>query len=411
MSKPLTILVPCLQDFFSASGKAFTGAQHFTSNFFDYFDHTEHTVIGVALGPRPATKSVTCTTLDRRGKPWLEVQVFAPTADILRYANGYPDPQLDKIVDKLAAAFRRLKPDVFCTNGFSAVYYLFFAAAKKAGLPIVTIHHGIWTMEAKANDTIRRSNLKLRQNTEKQLIRGSAVNIFLTQLSYRLFARQVGRVPRRQRRFITLPYNPIFATSKKSVSPAANTASRKHIRVGLIGRWDPVKNHAAYLALAKTAQQQNLPWKFLAATTPTPALEALQPIYEDYLQHIETFGHMDPATLKKFYQKLDIIVVPSHLETFCGVVMEAVLQHKPVLIAPKVGWVDTFKAYGLRSWVISFRNPRRVLRRMHALLDEQPPADLVEAIRRQNHPQAVFAEYEKIFTEVAEAYAHSPTRI
>lgn len=56
---------------------------------------------------------------------------------------------------------------------------------------------------------------------------------------------------------------------------------------------------------------------------------------------------MVPQELREFYRTLDIVVVSSHFETFCGVVMEAIFQGKPVLISPGVGRVDIFEECGL----------------------------------------------------------------
>jgi glycosyltransferase involved in cell wall biosynthesis len=396
MTKPLKILIPCLKDFFVSKGNAFTGAQHFTSNFFDYFDQTPHTLIGIAFTNPPEKKSIKIKTQKREGKPWLDVNIRVLTTEILRYAQGEPDPELNAMIDDIAEAFRKTQADIFFMNGLSALTYVLFRAAERAGIPIVTVHHGIWSLESQAFTAISKKSLQQRRNMERQLVRGSVQNIFLTQLSYRIFALTIGRVPRRQRRFITLPYNPVFADKK-----VPRSRPHQNLRIGLIGRWDPVKNHEAYLNLAKEARRQQLPWEFFAATAINPDLPALKPILEEYTAYISVRAHMTPQKLKLFYRSLDVIVVPSLIETFCGVVMEAVLQHKPVLIAPRVGWADTFKEYGLRRWVMPFHNPRRVIRRIKRLAGQTPPPALINDVLKHNHPEAVFAEYEKLFTEVA----------
>lgn len=396
MKKGLRILAPCHKDFFLSHAKSYTGAQHFTSNLLVYFENTLHTLIGVAFDTPLKERGISTECVYKGETPWLMVRMLLPTLDILKIPIGEEDEKTREIINHLAEAFLALKPDLFFLNGLSAITYILMRAAVKAGIPIVTTHHGLWFWEASVHPGISKMGIELRKKIERETVIFSEKNIFLSPLSLRFFEKHVGAIPPHQAVVITLPYNPLFCEQKKRPTHL----KKESFRVGLIGRWDPVKNHHAYLALAKEAKRQELDWEFVAATSMSHSTAALEDIYEEYTECIETYPHMQPEELKTFYEALDIVLVPSHVETFCGVVMEAILQGKPVLISPGVGWVDAFEEYGLAHWITSFEDPARVIEKIKHIVHEVPPQKLVDDVLHDNHPEVVFAQYEKLFQEV-----------
>lgn len=408
MQRSLRILVSCQKDFFSfhekytGLGKDYTGATHFTSNFFTYFERTPHILMGVAFENPSQSKIMKIKRHRKEKAPWLLIDFSVPTRDILCLPSGEADEYITDAVDRIAEEFASLKPDVFFLNGFSAKAYLLFRAAVKAGIPVVSAHHGLWFLEAFAHSIIPPEAILRRKAAERDIVALSAKNIFLSYLSKRVFEEYVGEIPPEHFSLIALPYNSLFAEREDIPTPL-----RKKIRVGMVGRWDPIKNHQAYLVLAKEAKARGLDWEFVAATLLNPKVEALVNIHEEYPEFITVYPHMDPEELREFYRSLDIVVVPSHFETFCGVVMEAMLQGKPVLISPGVGWVDAFEEYGLEHWITLFENPARVLEKIKQVVHEAPPQRLIDDVLRDNSPDAVFSLYEKLFSEVVEEHERS----
>ncbi len=401
MQKSLRILVSCQKDFFSfydkytGLGKDYTGATHFTSNFFTYFERTSHVLMGVAF-ENPSQSKIVEPKRHIKGKaPWLLINFSVPTRDILCLPSGAADKYITDAIDRIAEEFTLLKPDVFFLNGFSAKAYLLFRAAVKAGIPVVSAHHGLWFLEAFAHAIIPQEAILRRKAAERDIVASSAKNIFLSPLSKRVFEEYVGKIPPQHFSLIALPYNPLFAEQ-----PDAPMPLHKKIRVGIVGRWDPIKNHHAYLELTKKARAQGLDWEFVAVTLLNPQVEALANIHDEYSDFITVYPHMDPKELRELYRTLDIVVVPSHFETFCGVVMEAILQGKPVLISSGVGWVDAFEEYGLAHWITSFEDPAFVIEKIKQMVHEVPPQKLIDDVLRENSPEVVFAQYERLFQEV-----------
>ena len=400
MRTNVRIIVPLSKELFGDDGKPYTGAQHFSSLFLKYFDMTQHTIIGLGLESPPGDVGITCRTVDRGANPWLWASLYLPTQDILAIADGRETAEATQIIHTLSREFLALKPDVFFLNGLSAITYLFALAAHRAGIPIVTTYHGIWAIEAGAHPALAKSKdaVRLRAAIERQIASWSTETIFLTDLSYRIFRKNIGRVPTAKRKIIPIPYNPVFS-EKNPTTPITRARTTK--KIGLVGRWDPIKNHEAYLALAKEAAQQKLPWEFVAATTPNEAVTALKELVTEYKKNIVLTSHLAPIQLKDFYRDLDAVIVPSHFETFCGVVMEALLQEIPVLVSPRVGMSDILKKFGLKRWIMPFKSPRKVIRRLKKALAVPVPPEIRMYLLRENEAENIFKQYEEIFIKVA----------
>jgi glycosyltransferase involved in cell wall biosynthesis len=396
--KDLRIIAPFSKDFLTDTAKAYTGAQHFSRLFLEYFDQTSFTVIGMALTEKLAETGVAVKKAVRNGKPWLSVSLNVTTKEILLTTLGKESKETRKIIHDLGQELLAEKPDIFFLNGLSAVAYLFALAAEDAGIPIVSVHHGVWTLEAGAHPALVKDGeaIRLRKKAEKRLIDFSKRNIFLTRRSYRFFREAVGRIPKHQQAFISLPYNPAFVP----LNPHPPRVDSVKKRIGLIGRWDPIKNHEAYLALAHEAKKQKLPWTFVSATTISPHMVALQSILEDYEKTIEIVPHLSPSKLRDFYRSLDVIIVPSHFETFCGVVMEALMQQIPVLVSPGVGMADVLMAEGMGSSVISFDSPKKTIQRLRKLMSVPVPERVREHMIEHFEADDIFGEYKKLFLEV-----------
>jgi hypothetical protein len=80
--------------------------------------------------------------------------------------------------------------------------------------------------------------------------------------------------------------------------------------------------------------------------------------------------------------------------------MEALLQNKPVLLSPTVGWGDTLKNYKLNDWIMPFGDSKKVITRIKKISVQTPPKRLLNDIIKYNHPDYVFKQYEKVFKEV-----------
>lgn len=376
---------------------SFSGAHKFSEDLLSYIAQTRHSYCGVAFTkPTDRIPNNFQTRIKKIGKQnrWLVVSTQIDTADILSLATNKPRQAALDIVRRLSDQIKKQNADVFYLNGFSAMSFLLFKAVQQAGLPIVAGHHGIWVKESLAIvQDYPAHNLKLRIKAEAQLARHATKNIFLTAAGLKEYEKLVSRVPEKQATIIPLPYDPVFLNPKL---PARHAASRGPLSIGMVARWDKVKNHEAFLAAARHAQEQNLDWQFFAVTRlhPYPPYRTME---KEYAQRIKILPQMPPRQLKKFYQKMDVIVSPSAFETYSGVVMESLLQNRPVVISPHVPWTKEYKQYGLRRLITDFKNPQKTVRILQVAANTPISAKIIAKIRKTNKPQAIYAEYLKTF--------------
>ncbi len=380
------------------ASKNYTGPLHWSNMLIKAFSKTKHSFTAVVFEKsekkdKPYFKSK--LVKDGRNK-WLVLNIWIPTALIIASKAHYT-PEARGIIDQVKKAILATKPDAYYVNGFSALTFLLMQAAHELDIPSIATHHGIWLKEYMAlrRDLIKTS-IKWRKELEKDIVRYATKNIFLSNLSLREFERHLIKVPKNQLEFVRIPYNPIFANKKK---PAKNKNGKK-LNILMVGRWDAVKNHGAYLELAKEAQRQKLPWTFFSVCNIFP-YSHYDNIKEDYLKYIKVIPAMSAAELKKMYAKADIVIIPSHFDVYPGVVTESILQNRPMLISKNVGWVDEFKLHGVEHWIDSFSNPRKTLLKIKQTAKENVPASLYNDVLHHNNPSFVFKKYFELFEEVA----------
>jgi len=98
---------------------------------------------------------------------------------------------------------------------------------------------------------------------------------------------------------------------------------------------------------------------------------------------------MDNRKLSNFYSKMDLIVCPSHFETYGNVAQEAIASGTPALITPTMGVAETFRRFGLDRWIIDFSSPARAAKAMEIALSETVDPLLRNDMRREMNPQRI----------------------
>lgn len=376
---------------------SFAGAHIFSRDFLEYFSKTGHTFTAVSfIKPKGKLKGNFSVSPTWKGKnKWLIFQTKVTSDEIMTLLKPNPPAKIMNIVQRLAEEMKKEKADLFLLNGFSAMMCLIMRAAKLAGIPVVAIHHGLWFKENEAIiKQLGKSNFEKRKLLEKEIGKHSAKNIFLNEYTVNEYQKVLGKIKSSQIKIIPLPYNPIFLNKKL---PPPNNSPIK--RIGLVARWDRIKNHDGFLSLAYEAKRQNLPWEFYAITK-IQKYEPYSLMAEDYKKTIKIVTQITPIKLKKFYQRMDLVVVPSRFETYSAVAMEALLQNRPVIVSQQVPWAEIFEKNGLKSWVADFENPAKTVKILGSALKQTPPKSLLKKITIINNPSHIYGEYIKTLLSV-----------
>ncbi len=376
----------------------YTGPLHFSSMFVNSFEKSKHRftcIVFEKMSPVEGTHFE--STYEKQGKnSWLALKIWIPTGQIIQ-SKKKMDTGTRSMIDQVKQAIAETKPDLYFLSGFSALTFLILQAVHELGVPVVTTHHGVWFREYMALDKklVPPSTIPYRKELEMDTVRFAKKNVFLSNMSLQIMEKNLIKVPKNQLTFIRIPYNPVFV-NKKFPSPNKD----KKLNILMVGRWDGVKNHEAYLALAKAAKKKKLPWTFHAVCN-IGNYPHYNKIAKEYQKYIKVVPAMAPKDLKKMYEQSNITILPSHFDVYPGVVTESVLQNRPVLISKNVGWVDEFEKHGVSHWITDFTKPEQVLKKIESVSKESVPKSLYNDIVTNNNPESIFKKYFKLFEEAA----------
>jgi glycosyltransferase involved in cell wall biosynthesis len=293
---------------------------------------------------------------------------------------GIPKPTLAAI-KKVKALVKSINPDVVLINGFHVSNWIFLTAASELKIPIYSVLHGLWFNEISTEMTSHGRKLTL--SMEADIARFSKKLFFVSQFSLEQFEKNVIRVDRKKLKAIPLPYNPVYGSPPKS----HNTG--KTFNIGMVSRWDPIKNPKGFLDVAMQASKLKLPWKFHAVMTFTKNQE-LAPLKRDFRKYVKMLPPARPKDLKKFYGKMDLMLLPSEFDVLGAVVMEAALQNRLTLISQNVGWKYDYKKFGMSGMIDPFTDPLKTVGKIRKYLRKSPPKNFVRNIRKVHSPDAIF---------------------
>lgn len=70
----------------------------------------------------------------------------------------------------------------------------------------------------------------------------------------------------------------------------------------------------------------------------------------------------------KFYRKINVVIAPSHFETFGNVAMEAIAVGTPALVSKRMGVYEVFTRLGLDDLILDFNDIEGVIRRIDEII-------------------------------------------
>ncbi|HVX91396.1 MAG TPA: glycosyltransferase family 4 protein [Candidatus Paceibacterota bacterium] len=375
-----------------------TGTERFARDFAAYATEHGHEWIGIVampLGDEPRTipgahPGVQFTTVDFGNLADIPLEDHA-TLESLEQAQAAAH-------ERLATVVRDARADLMFLNGFSHSSWMLYRAGMRAGVPIVIQHAGIFVRELEAHAHLYpASYIALARAMELEAARGARANVFLNEHSRRAFIESVGSDDIASSVIIPLPH--AGWAFRGTYAPSAGPRRR----IGAVARWDRIKNHEAILAFAEEAARQDMPWEIVVVTTipDTPKRAAFKQRYRSVITVVD---RMERTELADFYRSLDALVLPSHFETAGGVVMEALAEGKPTLIAPQVGWVDEYRELGMSHWITDFSNPAVAVAALTAQFAQPawPELERFAAYVQSTHnPEHVFTSYLDLFSSLA----------
>lgn len=298
------------------------------------------------------------------------------------------------LVGTLEEILDREKPDLVFINGLSAFVWALLVAAAHKKIPVVVQHAGIMTFEV-ANYAHRFSKAGLRTlyGIEKDFARKATVNIFLNNYSKKIFEEEVLKTKKGAALIIPLPCEAPQHIPKKTKKTTGN------VEIGVVARWDKIKNHKAILDLAEYARSQGAPWR-ISVVTQIPDTNIQAEFKDAYRKNIRILPPRSLQALRTFYRSMDIMLLPSTFDVSPHVVLEAAFEGVPTVISPQVGYAPFFRRNGASEFVVGFKNTAKAYNQISVLVKRNYPAILVKKIIAKHDPLRVMQQYDKCFRNV-----------
>ncbi|OGN03117.1 MAG: hypothetical protein A2655_00730 [Candidatus Yanofskybacteria bacterium RIFCSPHIGHO2_01_FULL_43_42] len=374
------------------------GPARFTIEFSAFIVSHGHSWTGLLHGPGGAEPLEELLRVDT-GRSFFKISSQSATQEALRKVSEGVAPEVffAKDIETVAELMRQDSPDIVLINGFSSFAWILSAAARRNDLPFVIQHAGIWKREVDAyGDLFSPGGRAMCYAMEKEAAETASTNIFLNEYSREVFQNTVRPDVMRGSIIIPLPHSGWPFTGNF-------IPQKRDARIlGVVARWDRIKNQGAILAVAEEVNRQRLPWR-IRSVTEIPDTPVQADFKARYRELIDILPHMKREALREFYGSVDMMILPSHFDVSPTVVMEAVSVGIPTLISPNVGWVSEYMECGMGDWIVPFDNPGNVIRRIRELFlrTAWPEASqFAEHIKKRHEPFTVFSYYLDLFEQI-----------
>lgn len=309
-----------------------------------------------------------------------------------------PEKIFAPAINSIARILTKSKSEIVFLNGYALTNWLILRAAAQANIPIAIQHAGIWTKELEMyKDFFSSAGKKMMKEMEQEISKLASAEIFLNDFSRRFYVKNVAHPQKNKTHIIPLPLD--FDNYYYSRHPRWPHNNIENLEIGIISRWDRIKNHEAILALAKEASRRKLPWRFYAVTT-IPDTSKKKQFKSAYRKYVKLVPPLDQKGVEKFCQLSDLIIVPSHFDVSPNVVLESVACGTPVAISTNVGFVDDFKSCDARDWIIDFSNPTKAIKAIDKITGKKMPSTLVRNLKNKHKSSRVFKSYLRLFKKL-----------
>ncbi len=287
-----------------------------------------------------------------------EVIKEVDSVDKIKELYGY-------LIDEYGKIIKKESPDLILINGTYYIPWSLFMATKATKIPAVLHYHGILTKEVAHWEDKPRL---LMESLEKTFDNDRLFYLFPSELAKRTVEKEVFN--HKINRSAIIPNSvPSYFFKAKGMGMKKN--------VGFIGRWSEVKNPDFIKKLARYNHNQGDKFKINVITDLSSSKKKLSKT----LSLIKFLKPMDNFKLMNFYEKMGVILSPSHFETYGNVPQEAVAAGIPALVNNNMGVAETFKKLGLNDWIIDFSSTKEVYQKIDEFSGSVVPRGIREQLK------------------------------
>ncbi len=384
------------------------GPANFARLFFNFIRKSskKHEWIGLMITKsNPNKKSPPIKRLNDRQLGRMTYEFLIPrelTEEILK-AKKIKNPReiLNKEIEQLSCLIKEINPDIVFLNGFALSNWIILEASHLAKKPIVIQHAGIWTFEVDIyKDFFSPSAIKMMIEMEKDSSRLVDAEIFLNDFSRRWFEKKVLKKAKSKKitKIIPLPVDAEFF-KKESSKTKKFKFDKNFFNIGMIARWDRIKNHEAVANLAAMLAKKKIPWK-IHSVTQIPDTKNQTALKNKYKKNIDIIEHLTKEKVGDFCKACDLMIIPSIFETAGYIAIEALACGTPTAISSNIGFVDDYLKNGAKDWIIDFNDTKKAIDQITKIKDKPLPEKLKKALLEKHQIEKVFKQYISLFEEL-----------
>lgn len=299
------------------------------------------------------------------------------------------------LIEKISQVLSQEKPDLVFINGNSCFAWTLLRAAKKLNLPTIVLHAGIWGLEIDLySDYFSKVGVKIMKEMEKDFASLADSNVFLNETSKKYFIKNIYKIKSEKIEIIPLPCDKIKTTKIKG------KYLTKNINVGIVARWDRIKNHQAFLLVAQELKKINANYNFYSVTS-IPTTKHNKAFKKEYQQNINVLSPMDQKKLNVFYKKMSFMILPSIFDVSPHVVLESAFNGITTFISNGVGYAKLFVDNNLENLIIDFSNPKKAAQKINKYKDKRYPLAFIAKLKNMHSKDNVVKSFEKLFKKIA----------
>jgi hypothetical protein len=305
-------------------------------------------------------------------------------------------------IKKLSLVVKKISPDVVFLNGFSLGNWLILEAARKNNIPVVIQHAGIWFKELEVyQDFYSPAGVKIMKEMERDSSVSSDREIFLNNFSRSYFDQKVLKGKRaKENKFIIIPLPVDFSFFEKHQAEKTKFKfDNKKFNIGLVARWDRIKNHEAVAKLSVEIKKRKLPW-IINSVTSIPESNINIEVKKSYRDNVKVIDFLTKKEIKDFCSSNDLIIIPSKFDVSPTILLEAVACKTPVAISSSVGFVDDYHKFGAKDWVINFENSQLAVESLIKIKNKKLPVKLTKNLINNHNLETVFQKYLYLLNEI-----------
>jgi len=244
------------------------------------------------------------------------------------------------IIESIKNLLIKTQPDLILINGTSFFPWIISEAAFQLKIPIILRYHGI---ASKENSYISSQLSQQSLIIEQSFFEKTCAFIFPSQICKTIVEKEVFQKEIKNYKIIPNPVK-IFK-NLKSISKKDNI-----YKIAMIARWHNIKNIPAFIKIHQILQKQK--YKHEACLISELTTDQRNQIPKS----IKIIDPLPYDQLISFYQQQDLIISPSHFETFGNVPMEVLSLGIPVLINKNMGCADILRKLNLEDFLSDFND-------------------------------------------------------